>query len=365
MPVTPLPYITFANTHYPGARFNLAHSNVPALELSHLDVPRELLNTHPVALWERARVALAARYGVTPAQVTLTSGCSGANASMAALLGAGATVLTERPGYEPMSATPTTLGLRIQTFQRTPGTWGVDPDVVEAALTPETRAVWLTNPHNPSGALTDADTLRELAQRLARRDVLLYVDEIYLDFASPLGEGSAAALGENVIISSSLTKVYGLGTLRFGWMVGPEALIRELAQLQIHLNGMVSGVGVAYGLTALADLERVKRLATGHLGDRDALLRQHLTRAEGFRWTTPPVGIVGLLQIDGVEDDLAFVRALIAREEVTLTPASFFGVSGHFRLGFGTHEQELVEGLTRLTRFARAWRLEEGHGQAT
>ncbi|MEO1267356.1 MAG: pyridoxal phosphate-dependent aminotransferase [Myxococcota bacterium] len=361
MPVTPLPYIAFAQDHYPGARFNLACSNVPPQDPSQFDVPQHVFNAEPGHLAAQAREVLASRYGVSPSQVVLTLGCSGANASMAALLGPGAALLVEQPGYEPMVATPLTLGLEVAPLPRTPDTWTLDPDRVEASLTPSTRAVWLTNPHNPSGTVLSAKTLQTLAERLGRRGILLYVDEVYLDFAGPLGELSAARLGDHVVISSSLTKVYGLGALRFGWMVAPEPIARQLNLLQIHLLGSPPSATLAIGLAALNDLEGLKERASAHLKDRHIVLERALTAAQGFAWTTPSVGIVGVLQISGVTDDMAFAQALIAQEEVTLAPGHFFGLPGQFRLGFGTTEAELLEGLERLTRFARAWR-EEGHG---
>lgn len=357
----PLHYIAYANTHYIHARWNLASSNVPPYDLASLPVPLARLSREPAALVVEAIEAVAARYGVPTEQVAMTSGTSGANHTLAAWASActsGRKLLVERPGYEPMWQTPRLYGVEVGFFDRTseagrPATLSIDR--VLSAVDERTVAVCLTNPHNPTGRLTDDAVLAELAAVLAPRGVLLYVDEVYLDFAGELGPRSAVHLGPNVLIGSSLTKVYGMGGLRFGWMVGPPEVIEAARLLQLHAVGALSGPGMAIGLAVLSQLDAVKRRAIGHLEGRAAAVARTFAASPRVRWHAPDTGIVGVLEIEGVTDDLAFAQTLLREAEIVTAPGSFFQLPGMMRIGFGPRQEAFEPALERFLGFVDGW----------
>jgi len=358
----PLHYIAYANRHYVDARWNLASSNVPPYDLASLDVDRTRLNTHPTALTREAITAVAARYGVAPDRVAMTAATSGANHTLAAWLGTTSPrrrILLERPGYEPMWQTPKLYGLEVAFFDRPtehnrPACLSLQR--VLDAVDDQTAAVWLTNPHNPTGRVIPDAALAELASALKARGVLLYVDEVYLDFDGELGRRSAVHLGDNVVIGSSLTKVYGLGSLRFGWLVGPPDLIAGARLLQLHTVGALSGPGLALGLTVLDHLEAVKTRATAHLTGRAAQVAAAFATSPRVRWHAPDTGIVGMLSIHGVTDDLAFAEALMKDASIITAPGTFFQLPGMLRIGFGDDADTFHPALARLLDHLQGWR---------
>ena len=152
------PYLEWAKTR-PSPELDLAGSNILACSLDDLPGARDAVglsganDTGYAPLME----AIAARYGTTAGRVTTASGTSGANFLVcAALLQPGDDVLVERPGYDPLLGAARMFGARTLRFERTFETgFALDPGRVTAALTPRTRLIVLTHPHNPTGVAAD------------------------------------------------------------------------------------------------------------------------------------------------------------------------------------------------------------------
>jgi len=152
-------------------------------------------------------------------------------------------VLVEKPGYEPLRATPRLFGATVDRFLRPPADEaGLDPNRVEAAITDETALVTVTNRHNPSGRLADRETLGAAAERTAAAEVPLLVDEVYGPFGADDGSGpfgGVTATGlDGVVVSGSLTKFHGLGPLRVGWLIGDPDFLDHARKAARHLPGL-------------------------------------------------------------------------------------------------------------------------------
>ncbi|MFC7165823.1 pyridoxal phosphate-dependent aminotransferase [Halospeciosus flavus] len=204
---------------------------------------------------------IAAEYGVDPQQVLVTAGATQANlVATATALDLGGEyppeaetaeeahtetderrrALVEKPGYEPLVKTPEALGAAVDRFLRAEG-YELDHHRVEKALTPDTDLVTVTNRHNPSGRLTDRERLAEVAKVVSENGARLLVDEVYapyvpsedtVDENGAFGGVSAVGL-DDVVVTGSLTKFFGLGELRVGWLVADEAFV-ERAQSIAH-----------------------------------------------------------------------------------------------------------------------------------
>ena len=178
---------------------DLGRSDVVACTLADLPGAREALELtgRNDEGWEPLVQRVAARYGVRPDQVATATGTSGANFLVcAALLRPGDDVLVEQPAYDPLLAVPALLGANVIRFERRfEEGFRLDLDRVAAALTPRTRLIVVTNPHNPTGVLTGADDLRALGALAERHGCYVLADEVYLD-AVP---GAAAARGGDAV----------------------------------------------------------------------------------------------------------------------------------------------------------------------
>ena len=212
------------------ARYNLATSGVMSYPLAELPVKLEDLEICGPTLYgyEPLLERLAKLNGVTTDCVVTAQGTSLANhLAFAATLEPGEEALVEWPTYELLTATLEYLGAKVRFFDRgLEREFRVDAEEVERKITPQTRLIVLTNLHNPSGALIDEATLRAVGEIARKNNARVLVDEVYLESMFELRPRPAIHLGDHFVVTSSLTKAYGLSGVRCGWVLANP----ELAQ---------------------------------------------------------------------------------------------------------------------------------------
>jgi aspartate/methionine/tyrosine aminotransferase len=296
---------------------------------------------------------IAGRYYVRPDQVVTAPGCSMANyLACAALVGAGDEVLIEKPAYEPLLSIARLLGAKVKRFARPfRGGFQIDVDDLAAKLTRKTRLVILSNMHNPSGVLTSNDVLAEVG-RLARKvGAHVLVDEVYLDFLFVFRPRSAVHLGDNFVVTSSLTKCYGFDGLRCGWILAAPKLAEAMWRLQdfFGVNGAIPAEKIA--TAAFEDIarfeERTRRVVSVNRKLVDEFMAAH---ADRLQWVAPDAGPVCFPRLKGTEDGWHFAERLYQDYSTRVIPGKFFEMARHFRLGFGVESSMLRTGLTRVSR---------------
>lgn len=349
--VTPIRYLAWMREHHPRAEFDLGRSGAP-------DYPAaKLLDGASIRLDDfgapgRFRDAIASRYELAADEVLPTNGASGGIwAAYAALLAPGDEVLVEEPTYEPIFAVAEGMGARVRRFQRPADRdFALDPDAVLTAIGPHTRVVALTNPHNPSGAFAPDEVLAELARELERRGIHLVVGEVYRELVAPRTTLRRAA--PHAVVASSLTKAFGLGWARAGWISAPSPILERAQHALVHALGMMPPSQAAVGAIALPKVDGIARELFGDLEAKrelvEAFARKH---ASTLAWSNPPRGSIFGFFRDLRGGDLQPVIEKGLRDEGLLViPGSFFGYQAGFRLGFVTDASRLVEGLRRLER---------------
>ena len=180
--------------------------------------------------------------------------------ALAATLDPGDEALVEHPTYELLVSTLQYLGVDVRYFERRmENDFRVDPEEVERQMTPRTRLIVLTNLHNPTGALIDQATLArrrrncEAARRARAGGRSLSGGDVRAAAAS------AIHLGDHFLVTSSLTKGFGLSGLRCGWILANP----ELAERMWHINDLVWRQRSASGRTAECDRARQSRPCRG------------------------------------------------------------------------------------------------------
>src|SRR5437763_8059541 len=205
------------------ARFNLATSGVAPFPLRELPVHLETLeiNGYDDYAHPPLQEAVAAHHGVDPDCVVESAGTSMANhLALAAIIEPGGEVLIEHPAYGPILDVARYLHADVKRFQRTEETgWAVDPKAVRDCIAPRTRLIVITNLHNPTSALTPDWVLREIGDIASSIGALVLVDEVYLDAVYQRTPRTSFHLGPEFVVTSSLTKVYGVSGLRCGWIL--------------------------------------------------------------------------------------------------------------------------------------------------
>jgi aspartate/methionine/tyrosine aminotransferase len=342
----------WSKTHS-SARFNLATSGVAPFPLRELPVHLETLQINGDSSYGYAPLqkAIATHHGVDPDCVVESAGTSMANhLAMAAIIEPGDEVLIEHPAYGPILDVAGYLEANVKRFARTSETgWVVDSDEILRAITPKTRLIVITNLHNPTSALTPDWVLREVGEIARSVGALVLVDEVYLDAVYQGTPRTSFHLGPEFVVTSSLTKVYGVSGLRCGWILARPDLAWKMRRLNDLYSATAVYPGLLLSVAAFKHLnllrEKARRIVEA---DRklllDFLIKESALSAVWTEWGT--TSFVQLL--DRNLDD--FLHKLRAELDTSAVPGRFFEMPDHFRIGMGVNTEMFAEGLNRISR---------------
>ena len=351
---SPTTYLRWARRFYGRVELDLASSGMAAAPLSELG-PLPALDDLDSVEKLRDRIARYNRVAVGEALPTLGT-THALWTAYSALLSPGDEVLVERPTYEPMYRIPEGLGARVTWFERpSEDGFALDPERVAAALTPRTRLIALSNLHNPSGARASDEALCAVAELAERNGAHLLVDEVYAPFDATCDEsgtwgGSARRLGGNVVVASSLTKVYGLGALRLGWLLGPSEVVARGDDAVLSNLGHPPLSWSAMGVAAFDRLPALAARARGLLDGKRARVEAWIAARPRFTWSNPREGLFGFALDAQGKSLTATIERAAAEAGVLVAAGEFFGVPNGFRLSWSIDGSKLDEGLDRLAR---------------
>ena len=239
---------------------------------------------------------------------------------------------------------------------------GFQPDVkaIDAAIQPNTRAILINTPNNPTGAVYTRQSLEDIADICRRHDLWLLSDEVYwtLGGGEHVSPRALPGMAERTLVINSMSKSHGMTGWRLGWLTGPEPII----ELMVSLNLVTT-----YGLTDFVSHAAVEALENGYgvkeIAERYAGRRtMFLDAVHGMNDITvrgSEGGMYVMLDIAAIEpDDEKFAWALLDAEKVGVMPGSSFGeaAAGHIRISLCQPEPILKEAASRLRRFASTYR---------
>ncbi len=312
------------------------------------------------------REALAAhlqrRYDVRydPAtEMVITVGASeGLAITLAAIVDPGDEVVVAEPTY--VAYVPDIIfsgGRPVFVSCRPDDGWQLDPDAVEAAITPRTKALFLGFPNNPTGAVLEPDRIRALAQIAERHDLLVISDEIYdrLVYAGHRHEAFSALPGmrERTILLGGFSKSYAMTGWRVGYVCAPADLLEGI--VKVHQYIIMSAPTVAQDAALAGLLEgdaEVERMVAEYDRRRQMFVRGlnriglATVEPRGAFYAFPHVGGTGLSSAE-------FAERLLHEQEVAVVPGDAFGASGegYARAAIATSYEDLQEALVRIERF--------------
>lgn len=296
--------------------------------------------------------ALASRYGVDEQCILPTTGvCNGVAQVLAGLVAPGDHVLIETPGFDVLSDLARLSGAEVELLSRRGESFAFDLEELSAKLRANTRLVIVTNLHNPSGHHLGEKALGDLAAAAATVGAHLLVDEVYADFAMESGDLPAVRLAPNVISVNSLTKVFGLFSLRCGWIVTTRATARRIANASAGREFGVSKLTHAIGALVLENPQPFEAHWRQILDASRPVVERHMAamRADDLlAGELPPFGCIAFPQVIGHADTRRLAETLWRDYEIVTAPGEFFGQAGHMRLGFGVPAALIDRGLARL-----------------
>ena len=300
---------------------------------------------------------------VTPDQVLVTNGLThGSYVAIMATIDPGDEVIVLEPYYpqhngkiELAGATVVTAPLDAEAGFR------IRADLIEAKITPATKAIILINPANPTGRVYDRAELEALADLAIRHDLLVISDEVYeyITFgAQHLSIAALPGMAERTISLFAFTKAYAMDGWRLGCAVGPQPIVD--AMMKIAMNDVTHvNTFIQYGaLEAVRGGDAALAEMVAEDGRKRDLVVQALNQMPGVRCAAPEGTIYAFADVRGTgiaAQDLA--DRVLAEAHVVVEAGSFYGPAGegHLRICFGSESEErLVEAMARLSRFFNA-----------
>ena len=333
------------------ARFNLATSGVASFPLRELPIDlKELeINGDNSYGYSPLQEAIAVRHGVDPNCVVESAGTSMANhLVMAAIIEPGDEVLIEHPAYGPILDVAHYLEANVKRFQRTEENgWAIDPAEVRRCVTPKTCLIVITNLHNPTSVLTPESVLHEIGDIARSIGALVLVDEVYLDAVYENTPRTSFHVGPEFVVTSSLTKVYGVSGLRCGWILAQP----DLAWKMRRMNDLYSATPVFSGellsVTAFQHLDLLRERARQIVEADRELLRDFLKQQSSLSALSTPWGTTSFPRLLNGNADV-FLERLRSKFETSAVPGRFFEMPDHFRIGMGVNTEMFTEGLNRI-----------------
>jgi aspartate/methionine/tyrosine aminotransferase len=212
------------------------------------------------------------------------------------------------------------------------------------ALCASCDVVVINNPHNPTGHLIDRVLLQDVSNEMGRKDGTLLVDEV---FRLPEDFASAASLGQHIIVVGSLSKVYGMPGLRLGWVVANAARIDQLRPIQQYMTLSLSCFTTTVGAMILAHIERFSRNALLQ-NNRRIVDEWAAGNSRLLKVIHGPSGTTAILEIESPRSEGELFNTFLSEGVLLVPGVQCFEVEGPkawFRLGYGTREDLLLQGL--------------------
>jgi aspartate/methionine/tyrosine aminotransferase len=287
------------------------------------------------------RQAIADLYdGIDPDDVIVTS-CAEEGILLVnhAVLEAGDHAIVETPCYESALELARSTGATVSEWRRCfEDGWAHDLDALQRSLRPDTRLLYVNQPHNPTGTLMNRSAFEQVAELARSRGLVLFGDEVYRELEHDPADRLPAAceVCEQGVSLGSISKSYGLPGLRIGWLVSRDAALREaIMRLKDYTTICSSAPSEVLAAVALRNRRVLLERNLGIVERNLTLLDEFFARHSGtFTWTRPTAGPIGFPLVESVGDVDRFCEAL-ARSGVLLLPGSVYDEPAHVRVGFG------------------------------
>jgi aspartate/methionine/tyrosine aminotransferase len=293
---------------------------------------------------------IAETYDVPEDNVLVTS--SGSEALFLAIgssIKMGDQVLVSTPNYPPTFQVPSLFGGVVRLiFSRMKNGFQPDLQELDDSLAYRTKVVVLTNSNNPAGCMIPHHALQEILESARHSKVI--VDEAFREFGLENATPIAATLGDNAISLGTMSKFYGLGDLRIGWIIARKETVERARKLKdwVTLDNSVFSETLACRI--LQEHERFVKRAREFYTKNIELVQKWIATRHELKWIKPDGGLICFPRYNIPMTSLELGRKLAEEHGVAVSPGSFFNRDRHFRLCFTRSQEELEEALEALGR---------------
>jgi len=286
------------------------------------------------------------------------SGMSALMITTQALVGPGDRVVIVTPVWPNLVEIPKILGAESITFALTFYTdgWNLDMDRLLSALTPDTRAVYINSPNNPTGWTIDIESQRAILEHCRKHGIWILADDAYerLYFGNDAGLAPSfldiADPDDRLVSTNTFSKAWQMTGWRLGWIVLPKALAPGVATLIEYNTSCAPGFIQRAGTAAILEGEDTVRQFNARLMRARDFLFERLVTLPEIETSLPSGAMYAFFRLPGAENSLAFCKNLVNSAGLGLAPGIAFGPEGEgfVRWCFAASEERLEEGFERL-----------------
>jgi aspartate aminotransferase len=236
----------------------------------------------------------------------------------------------------------------------------VTVEMIEAAITPKTKALILNSPSNPSGAVMPTEDLYAIVRLCHKRGIYCLLDEcyVYLTFTGDIVSGaSCTECKEHVIVLGSLSKTYAMTGWRAGFALGPKSIIGAMSKLQSQSTSNTASMVQRASIAALHESQEcVAEMRADYIKLRDRVL-EGLKTIPGLTCTVPEgafyvyPNIKHFIGKGGIKSAADLASKLLTEAHVVCVPGEPFGTQEHIRLSYAVSGDVIDKGVARIREF--------------
>jgi aspartate/methionine/tyrosine aminotransferase len=275
---------------------------------------------------------------------------------MLAALKQGDHVVVHAPHYQSLSEIAKWIGCDVSPWQaREENNWALDMDELKGLLRPDTKAIVINSPHNPTGFLMSHPDFEEVNRIVKEKDMLLFSDEVYREseYDPALRLPAACDLGDHAVSLGVTSKTYGLAGLRIGWIATKNRKIYEkMASLKDYTTICNPAPSEFLAEVALRNRQKLIARNLGIIKNNLEVIDDFFSRHSSlFSWVRPSAGSMGFPKLlTGTIDE--FCDNLVKKAGVLLLPGTLYDDSNnHFRIGLG--RKNLPQAVERLDKYLK------------
>ncbi|MDH6353150.1 MULTISPECIES: aminotransferase [Brevibacillus] len=294
---------------------------------------------------------------LTPDNILVMNGAIGANfLALFSLVGPGDEVVSVHPTYQQIYEVPASFGAEVKLLRLVPEKQFLpDLDELRTLVTDKTKLICINNPNNPSGALMDEVTLREIVEIARSVDAYVLCDEVYrhLHQDPEIEVPSIVDLYEKGIATSSMSKVFSLAGLRLGWIAAPLDVIKNCFSHRDYTTISCGMLDDMLAVHALKNRDKIMERNLKIVRDNLQILDEWVAAEPLISYVKPKAGTTAMLKYELDMPSEAFCIELFRATGAFLTPGSCFDMEGWVRIGYACDTEVLQAGLAQVSKFLR------------
>ena len=289
----------------------------------------------------------------TPDNILVSIGATGAlNTALTGILNPGDELIIPTPAFSLYESIALSVGAKPVFLDLTETGFQVDEGALASLITPNTRAIVLNSPNNPTGAVLNQVSLDAVVRLTEGRGIYILCDNVYAPLCvAPIPDLTRVPeLRDRVILCQSFSKPWAMTGWRIGYLAAPKELVEKFVLLQAAQIAAVPTFVQKAAETALATdvapMSEIYARRRRYVEDRLKRMGLSFPEPEGAFYIFPDISGFGM-------DSETFCTRLISEAGVACVPGSCFRGEGHIRISYCYSDEELEEGLNRLERFIR------------